>query len=650
MYKRLFFIFIFFLFLSPGFAQDDRFQQLEQRLKDLTAVTPGLNEKVDFSVSGASIQEFLRGLAESNNLNISIDPSLNFKIYNNFTNETVSNIILFLAKEYDLDVRFVGSIMSFSKFNTPVEITKYIPKEIKVKYNNYNDLISLDLNNDTLTEVARKITQESKKNIILSSGIGVKAVSVYIEDMPFESAMEKMAYANNLKLTKTSDNFYLLQSLREGEELVIEDPNANGKKPGRRGSLNKYASRKNGADQNGSNLAFEVLDSLGKFYISLEALNAPIQDIVKAVAEEAGISYFIFSDLKGNTTTNVNKVLFSEFLTYVLQGSDYTYKVDQGLYLIGERKLEGLRANKVYQFQYRSLDAINDIIPAELKKGVEIKEFKELNSILLTGSSPQINEIVAFIRQLDKVVPMVMIEVILMDVRKGKSIKTGIKAGISDSIKTGGSLFPGLDFTFNSKSINNLLSTVQQAQGNPFNIGRVTPNFYVSLSAMEKNENVEVRSMPKLSTLNGHDANLSIGSTRYYSLSTQNVLGTLNPQTVVTQQFNSVTANLAINIKPIVSGDDQVTLNIDVNISDFIGDAPAMGPPPTSNSQFKSIVRVRNEEMVVLGGLERIEKSDGGTGVPILSRIPVLKWFFSSRSKSKNKTVSIVFIKPTIIY
>jgi type IV pilus assembly protein PilQ len=62
------------------------------------------------------------------------------------------------------------------------------------------------------------------------------------------------------------------------------------------------------------------------------------------------------------------------------------------------------------------------------------------------------------------------------------------------------------------------------------------------------------------------------------------------------------------------------------------------------------MIRVKNEEMIALGGIERIERSKKGSGVPILSRIPILKWIFSSRSNSKSKVVSVVFIKPVIIY
>ncbi|HVV02642.1 MAG TPA: type II and III secretion system protein, partial [Puia sp.] len=186
---------------------------------------------------------------------------------------------------------------------------------------------------------------------------------------------------------------------------------------------------------------------------------------------------------------------------------------------------------------------------------------------------------------------------------------------------------------------------------NVFNLGKVSPNFYLNISAMESKNNVEVHQTPKLSTLNGHTANLSIGSTRYYSVSTQNVIGSLNPQTVVTQQFIPVEANMSIDILPIVSGDDQVTLTITVNITDFTSSSTAINtPPPTSTSKFKSIIRIRNEEMILLGGIERTEKNEIASGVPLLSRIPILKWLFSSRTKSNSKVVSVVFIRPKIIY
>ena len=628
-----------------GFAQEDRLKITEEKLEELAkSSTPGLKEVVDFSVSGVSIQEFLRGLAETNNLNISIDPTLNIKVVNNFTNEKVASILLFLCKEYSLEIDFVGSIMSFHKFE-PVKApeAKPIAKEITATFNAYNDLLSLDLHNDTLSKVTKKITQLTKKNLILASGLGNKTVSVYIENMPFDNAIDKMAFVNNLKLIKTKDNFYLLESAEQNSTGTGNNSNNNSNKK-------NYLSSGNSQNTSVDNLNMEVFpDSIkGNHLVSIDAQNVAISDIIKAVAKELKVNFFMFSDPKGNTTSKISKANFDDLLSYLLQGTEHTFKKEGKVYLIGERGLEGLRTSKVIQLQHRSAEIILENIPADLKKGVDIKHFKELNSLIISGSEIRAAEIDAFVKQLDKVVPMITIEVILVNVTKTRSTKTGISAGLDSTQKTKGTLFPGFDFTFSSKSVNSLLTTLDQ--NNIFNLGRVTPNFYVSLSAIEGQGDVNVQSTPKLSTLNGHEANLKIGNTKYYEQPTQNTIGTLTTSVVRTVQYVSVQANLTIKIHPTVSGDDQVTLDIDVENTDFSANATAGAPPPTTTSAFKSMVRVRNDEMVVLGGLEKFEKSETGSGVPILSRIPIIKWLFSSRTKAKTKTKQLVFIRPTIIY
>ena len=623
-------------------TSEERLKQIDERLRTVSVTVPGLTQKVQLSMSGATAQEFLRALAQANNLNINVDPQLNFKVYNNFRNETAMNILLFLSKEYDLDINIIGSIMSVTKAVSPRVVIP--PKEIRVTYNPANDNLGFELNGDSLSLVAKKISQLSQKNVVVPVNLLAKKVTAFIAAAPFETALEKMAYANELKLNKTNDNVFIFQPLGDGEELYISGDNATSVKRN-----NKPTATGSGAAQGGNFNLSGKRDAGGQKLVSVDALNTPILDLIKSASTEAGVNYFIYSDIKGTVTTHLTNITYDSFLTALLQGTEYTFKKDAGIYLLGERKLEGLRTTRILQLQHRSIDTVVVMIPTEWKRGVEIKEFREQNTLLMSGSAPQINEIENYIKQIDKVVPMILIEVTLVDVRKSKTISTGISAGVSDTLRrTGGTVFPGLNYTFGAKSINSFLSSI--GSNNSVNLGRVTPNFYVSLKALEANSNVEIRSVPKLSTLNGHKANLSIGSSRYYSQSTQNVIPSLNAQTVVTQQFTEVNANLEIEIRPIVSGDDQVTLNIGVNISDFIGNPPLNAPPPKSTSKFTSIIRAKNEDMIVLGGLERTENSESGSGVPILSRIPILKWLFSSREKTNAKVVTLVFIKPTIMY
>lgn len=630
-----------FYFLSYHYiyAQEnsiERIDKIENRLKALSVMVPGLNQKVRLSMSGAALSEFLKALAQANNLNISIDPQINLKINSNFTNETPLNILLFVAREYNLDVNIIGSIINITKPPfLPIPVKK---RELKIDYNYNNDNLGFDLNNDTLSLVIKKISQLSQKNVVVPVNLLNKTVSSFIAGAPFESAMSKMAYANGMNVTKTSDNVYVFQVLGTNEEAYVTEDKT-------------IAVRKNGVQFSAGTVNANISSvraNNGEKLISVEAVNVSTSDLIKSAAAEAGVNYFIYSEIRGTVTTKLTKISYDDFLATLLQGTEYTFKREGKVYLIGDRKLEGLRSHRIVQLQHRSLDTIQMMIPTEWKKGIEIKEFREQNTLLLSGSAPQVIEIENYIRQIDRVVPMVLIEVTLVDVRKGKAIKTGINAGVSDSVKTGGTILPGLDYTFGANSINNFLAKL--GNNNSINLGKVTPNFYVKLSALENNSNVEIRSVPKLSTLNGHTANLSIGSSRYYSQKTQNIVPSINAQTIITEQFTEVKANLEIMIKPIVSGDDQVTLNIKVDISDFIGTPPLNSPPPKATSTFSSIIRAKNEDMIVLGGLERTENSETGSGVPLLSRIPILKWLFSSREKSTSKVVTLVFIKPTILY
>jgi len=619
----------------------DRYNILQQRLNDLSQNVTGLNQKVETSVSNASLYEFLRGLAATHNLNFNVDPNLNQKITSYFSNETVKNLLVYLARQYNLDFTFAGTIITIVPYRDPLANLPPPPKELKISYDASSQTLTMELQEDSLLNVAKKITQLTNKNIVVLPELFNKRVNGYYQNMPVTGNLEKIALANGFKINQTNDNVFILEALKSNEQLVPRQnplPNSN------------IAVRQVNQNQNGTGSSFiNVSENAGKKLITLNVINQPIKDVIKNIAEQAGINYFVYSDLTGSSTANVQNMEFDRVLNYILQGTNFTYTVDNAVYMIGNRQDEGLRSYKLIQLKYRSVDSLLFIIPPDLMRGVAIKEFKELNSFLLSGSEPQIREIEAFVREVDKTVPMVMIEVILMDVQKRRTVETGLRLGVSDSARTGGTLLGGgTDFTFSAADINRFID--QLGINNVFNLGRVAPNFYASLRALENNSNIELRQTPKLSTLNGHVANLSIGSTRYYAVTTQNVLGSLNPQTVVTQTFYPVEANMAIRIQPFVSGDEQVTLTINVDISDFIGNTSINVPPPTASSKFGSIIRVKNEEMVVLGGIERNEKSEEGSGTPILSRIPILKWLFSNRSRTNGKTVSVVFIKPTIIY
>jgi len=635
-------VFFFLLFICPIkilAQQNSRIQAIQKKLDSLSRTVPGLNQKVQLFLNG-SLQQYLMGISSANGLSISVDPKLSFPVNDNFTDVTATNILVFLAQKYNLDIAITGTIIYITPYEDPARFARPPVKEIIASYSHAENTLSLTLDNDSLTSVARKITQVSGKNVVVPSSLQSKRVSAFIAAAPFETAMDKLAFSNEIKMVKTNDNFYLFQPLGENEELYINgDKNTSVRKTFRPANSN--------AGGGGATGVFSRVVN-GQKLISADAVNSPIINLVKQASQELGINYSIYSDIKGTIDIHVNDVSYDQFLNLLFKGTDYTFQAEEGIYLIGDRKIEGLRTFKSIHLQNRAIDTVVAMIPAEWKRGIEIKEFREQNTLLLSGSSAQIREVEKFVKQLDVLVPVVLIEVTMIDFRKSRSIATGISAGVADSVKTGGTVLPGVDFTFSASSVNSFLTSISKFTS--INLGHVVPNFYVRLQALETNNNVDIRSVPKLTTMNGHSATLSIGSKLYYKNTTQNLYNSAaNNTSVFTNVYTPVEANLSVDIKPLVSGDDQVTLGIKVNISDFTSIPTDGSPPPESISKFETSLRVHSEDTILLGGIERTENDSGGSGFPILSRIPILKWIFGSRTKSYSKVVTVLFIKSTIM-
>jgi len=633
-FLKLFFCLVFVFTTALIYGQEEqRFVVIESKLKELSATTPGLNEKVELSVNGVSIQEFVRGIATTNNLNVNIDAGLNQKVVNNFYNVTVLDVILFLCKKYDLEISFIGNIMSFTQFIPPPSAPPvHAPKTIKITYNNSGDLLTMDLQNDSLALVTKELTKISGKNVVFSPDLGSKIVSVYIQNMSFKTALDKFAFANSLKITPTEDNFYLVE---KADVVSTNQPTANSKPKSSSAIAAPF-----------KDLNLKIENQL----ITLDVVNTPIADVLSAVSVELKNNYFLFTEIKGNTSLKVEKVNYDNFMTLLFNSTDYTFKKDKDVYLIGDRSIEGLRSTKVISLKYRTVEKVIDFIPAELKKGLEVKNFNDQNSLIACGSQPRIDELEAFIRDIDRVVPVISIEVMIVDVNRSHSVASGIKAGLGTApTPTGGDLYPELNFNLGAGAINSVISGINGL--GIVNLGKVTPRFYLNLQLMEQNGDVKINSTPLLSTLNGNKATMSIGETRYYQENNTNVITTQSTTTVQSIIYKPLQAEFSMTINPTVSADEQITLDISVKQSSFTNQSGGKGSPfNTSSRDFQSLIRVKNQEMIMLGGLDSETKNDTGSGVPLLSRIPVLRWFFSSRTKTKNKSKLTVFIKPTVIY
>lgn len=626
--------FIIFFITSIVYSQQDM-GILSKQFDDFAIQKKGLNQLIKTDVSGLTLYEFINSVGQEHQLNVSVDQDLNQIISSNFFDVSVKEVFLFLVQKYDLEVEFINSIILFKKRKEIKVVPKKIPKTIDVEYNKLNDFLSLRLENDSLPNVAQAIIEKSGKNIVLSPDIKSQKVSSYILNRPFDQVLEMMSKSNNLTSTKDENGFYYLE--KANLQNVVSDK-----------QNNKNKSTKPPVDAPG----FFQIDTDKFGLLSVKANMADVSELIIDAADKLKVNYFFYNKPENEKTSLLAEgITFEEFLENIFKGKKYTYKKQDTYFLIGEQITEGLRATELIQMENRSIETVLTSLPRVFNEKLEIKEFVELNGLIVSGSKTIVDELRIYLKQIDKVVPLVQIEVMIVQYNKSYDIQTGIKAGIEkDKVKqTSGVLFPNSEVNLNSTSVNSLI--------NAFNglgfikLGKVTDAFYMNLKALENNSIIKIESTPKIATISGHEAKLAIGETSYYFEQTNQLINNgINNNILQSGSWKSTDANLSVSIKPFVSTDENVTLNITVEKSSFLGRAGENAPPGKATQKFESLVRVKNSEMVLLGGLDELERENSGTGTPLISRIPVLKWFFSSRKKAKSTSKLHIFIKPTVVY
>lgn len=724
--KKLTSLLFFFLLVQLSVAQEpDRIRSIKNNLELLAMENSELNEnlKLEINVNNVSLPNFLVAVSRVHNLNLTVSPDIgNITIVNNFSEVTVADLLVYLCKEYELTIEFTGNIISVKKFTPP--LPEVVEKEILVDFEPNAKSISLDLINDPVEKVFRKIMDVSGENLLFTDAMAGRPLNLYVTNVPFDKAMEKLATMNGLSYSKSRDGFYLFDGLPD--------------------IGNGEGSRNRGRPY-GNTLDYEVLDTLDRT-LNVDLKNTSIASLINELSYDLNLDVYTATPLEkaGNVTFNAKRINYDDLLKHIFEGREngvptvavsgprnnaqnsrqtdgnsgdqnesfrFTFKKEGNIYFFGTTDQLSVRDVEVVQMMYRSVELLGDpsqgsggyrssgrtnnpsvnyfgntnndnssgnqnsgssrrslndqhgfdnyengaeaivsILPDEIKADLDIRVDYELNSFFVSGPSANIDRFKAFITEIDKPVPVVLIEVMIIEVKKSASVETGISWGIGESpINTQGRLFPEADVNLGASTVNKIIGGFDGFGS--FNIGRVVPEFFANIKAMEENGNIRIRSTPKLSTLNGHRANLSIGETTYYVVTNQNYFGSQIPTTSEIRNYEPIDAELAISIKPLVSGNGQVTLDINVIQSDFTGERIENDAPPGLTSrEFSSIIRMQNQDLAILGGLEEKLKNDSGNGVPLLARIPVIKWLFSKRKREDSKQKLTILIKPTVIY
>ncbi len=264
---------------------------------------------------------------------------------------------------------------------------------------------------------------------------------------------------------------------------------------------------------------------------------------------------------------------------------------------------------------------------------------KDTGVIVVTGNMRQLNAVDKYVNNLMKsLTKEVLIDVKIYSVELSKSHKTGIDWSQLSVSLPDSSVPLRAQYVFGSNSIFN--STT-------FNVGAL-------LNFLAQNGNVNSISNPKIMTLNNQKAIISVGDTIYYKYASKVVTDQNgNPNTEYT--IDSKFVGVILDITPQISDNGEIILSIAPRISAF-RDLTQLGtqtvrdmPPDTKDNTMQSIVKVKDGDTIVLGGLISDDKSLKVNGVPILKEIPIIKYLFSSKEKITSKKEIVFVITPHIV-
>jgi len=576
-------------------------------------------DRLDFK--NTDIRDVVRSIATKYDLNIFVGNNLNMKITLHLVDVNVKDVLNFIVHDNGLKMEQTGNIFKISQ----PQIPEPPPKKIEVALK--NDKITADFENDDIKKVVRAIIAISNKNILLEQGT-TGTVNGILNDINFEQGFRELLTNNGFRLEKRKD-IYIIK-----RDFVAEGPQGKGKRTR-------------------SSFFLNLQDSL----ISLEVRDTPISQIVQEAASRLEENIFIYGKIDGTVSARADKLTFLKLLDLVFQGSEYTYKEQDGIILIGNKNVKGITSAELVRLSFLKADKIIELLPQSVQSKAEIKPIVEQNGIMVIGPKSVINNIRAYIKTIDRPSPQILIETLVIDINNTKARELSIEAQKGGGVSTDTSgvgvtdlLLPGLDAVLNANFLNKQISGLGKIFGIS-NIGKLPDDFDVKVKALETNGVAEVRSRPQIATLNGYPADISVGQTEYFKLTTRTPIRDPNQLYVSEyERFETIEANISLEIIPWVSSSGEITVEIHPKFQ-IPGERISADLPPTIQTRaLNSTVRLKDGETIILGGLIQTVNSENETGIPILSSIPLIGNLFKSQNYVKSKNELIIYVTPHLYY
>ena len=287
---------------------------------------------------------------------------------------------------------------------------------------------------------------------------------------------------------------------------------------------------------------------------------------------------------------------------------------------------------------------------------------KDTNALIVTANPKVMRQVRDVIAQLDIQRQQVLVEAIIAEVSANKSSQLGIDWAVFNDDRIAATGLFNTSPTAIAGAVAGSAATGSSSaaalgiigQGATIVGGRTGgdtgTSFALILKALQGDGDSNVLSTPTLVTMDNEEAKFTAARevpflTGQFTNTGSGTAGSVNPF----QTIERKDVGLTLSVTPQINEGGNVTLKLNLEASSLDAATSATLQAITNKRTVSNVVNVQDGQVLVIGGLIDDQLQDSQTGVPFLSKIPLIGGLFSSRSVNKQKRNLMVFIKPSIL-
>ncbi len=410
-----------------------------------------------------------------------------------------------------------------------------------------------------------------------------------------------------------------------------------------------------------SRLNFIASEAVQDRKVTLYLDKVPLRHAMDEIFSANNLSYdldnkaniFVVKEWGKMETETVTKVFFLKFATVSTSSlKEALSKSSAGTTTSSSSSSSSPSVSSKTKWKEESESGISSAVKKLLSGSGSLIEDFRTNSLIVTDTPMKMKVISQVIASLDVAIPQVMLEVEMLDVSKNAVDKLGFEFGDTPftAIVTGATAGMGFPYHSWGKIVNGAYGTLS-----------VNPNSYqMQLDYMRTLTDTKYLARPKLLTLNNETAEISItkdeivgrADTTTFNLGVPTTTSVYARSTDL--ELTKEGTGIFLRVTPQINLDtNEITMVINPKSSVSNISSLSSATNPQSDVEVrstKSIVKVKDGETVVLGGLIHQDKSVAIKKLPILGDIPLVGALFRHRSQTKDiERELIVFITPRIV-